>query len=119
MGELNATIEKIAELMEEEKRMNQRRERIKDEIRGYSIKLEKKMTHKKIVVGAALLAELLSSTLSTYDEYKDYLCSVDDKTLEKLGRACAQLLNVHAQDFASLVDEVTSKASSTNNEAAG
>ena len=118
MGELNATIEKIDELMQEEKRILQRRERLKDEIRGYSIKVEKKMTHKKIVVGAALLAELLSSTLSTYDDYKDYICSVDDKTLEKLGRACAQLLNIHAQDFASLVDEVTSKTSSTNDQAA-
>lgn len=113
MGELNATIEKIAELMEEEKRMNQRRERIKDEIRGYSIKLEKKMTHKKIVVGAALLAELLSSTLSTYDEYKDYLCSLDDKTLEQLGRACARLVNVQADDIASLIAAINAKSSNT------
>ena len=110
MGELNQAIEKIGELMEEEKRLMQRRERIKDEIRGHSLKLEKKLTHKKIVLGAALLAELVSSTHSPYSEYKDYMCSVDDKTLENLGRSCARLINMQADDIASLVDAITRKA---------
>ena len=94
------------------------RERIKDEIRGHSIKVEKKLTHKKIVLGAALLAELLSSTHSPYSEYKDYICSVDDKTLEKLGRACASLINVQAVDIASLVDAIINKANTINETAA-
>lgn len=118
MGELNQAIEKIDELMKEEKRINQMRERIKDEIRGYNIKTDKKLTHKKIVLGAAILAELLSSTLSDYDDYKDYICSVDDKTLEKLGRSCAKLINMQADDIASLVDAVINKANTINETAA-
>ena len=118
MGELNQAIEKIGELMEEEKRLMQRRERIKDEIRGHSLKVEKKLTHKKIVLGAALLAELLSSTLSSYADYKDYLCAIDDKTLEQLGRACARLVNVQADDIASLVDAIINKANTINEMAA-
>lgn len=118
MGELNQAIEKIAELMDEEKRLNQMRERIKDEIRGHSLKVEKKLTHKKIVLGAALLAELVSSTHSTYDEYKDYLYSVDDQTLKQLGKSCAQLLNVQAVDIASLVDTIIDQASNTSTTAA-
>ena len=113
MGELNQAIAKIEELMEEEKHLNQMRERIKDEIRGHSLKVEKKLTHKKIVLGAALLAALLSSTHSPYSEYKDYLCSVDDKTIEQLGRACARLVNVQADDIASLIAAINAKSSNT------
>ena len=113
MGELNQAIEKMEGLLEEEKRLMQRRERIKDEIRGHSLKLEKKLTHKKIVLGAAILAELLSSTHSPYSEYKDYLCSVDDKTLDQLGRACARLVNVQADDIASLIAAINAKSSNT------
>ena len=113
MGELNQAIEKIDELMKEEKRINQMRERIKDEIKGHSLKLEKKLTHKKIVLGAALLAELLACTQSPYSEYKDYLCSVDDKILEQLGRACARLANVQADDIASLIAAINAKSSNT------
>ena len=115
MGELNQAIEKIGELLEEEKRLMQRRERIKDEIRGHSLKVEKKLTHKKIVLGAALLAELLSSTHSSYADYKDYMCAIDDKILEQLGKSCARLLDFQADDIASLVDAINRKASKTSN----
>lgn len=115
MGELNQSIEKIDELLQEEKRINQILERLKDEIRGHSIKIEKKMTHKKIVLGAAILAELVSSTHSSYAEYKDYLCAIDDKTLEQLGKSCARLLDFQADDIASLVDAINRKACKTSN----